>query len=242
MGAAPKCISGRTSYLRVRLAFHRYPQLIRTFCNRSRFGPPQACSARFSLAMGRSPGFGSTRDDCGGGPPRPFGLAFAPAPPVPGLASPPRPTRRLILQKARRHPEGLRPAGGARFQVSFTPLAGVLFTVPSRYWSAIGRRRCLALGRGRPRFPPGSSCPAVLTIQRHPSRPAFAYGALTRCGGPFQRPSASPSSDGEGPAAPSDPLVQPRGGIAGRLCRRPGLGSPRFARRYSGDPLSSSGY
>ena len=29
--AAPKCISGRTSYLRVRLAFHPYPQLIPQF-------------------------------------------------------------------------------------------------------------------------------------------------------------------------------------------------------------------
>jgi len=29
--AAPKCISGRTSYLRVRLAFHPYPQLIPRF-------------------------------------------------------------------------------------------------------------------------------------------------------------------------------------------------------------------
>ena len=37
--AAPQCISGRTSYLRVRLAFHPYPQLIRNFCNRYRFGP-----------------------------------------------------------------------------------------------------------------------------------------------------------------------------------------------------------
>ncbi len=36
--------------------------------------------------------------------PRPFGLAFAPAPRVARLASPPRTTRRLILQKARRHP------------------------------------------------------------------------------------------------------------------------------------------
>ena len=116
-GAAPKCISGRTSYLRVRLAFHRYPQLIRTFCNRSRFGPPQACSARFSLATGRSPGFGSFPDDSI----RPFGLAFAPAPPVPGLASPPGLTRRLILQKARRHPAcaRLRPAGSAWFQDLF---------------------------------------------------------------------------------------------------------------------------
>ncbi len=35
---------------------------------------------------------------------RPFGLAFAPAPRVARLASPPRTTRRLILQKARRHP------------------------------------------------------------------------------------------------------------------------------------------
>jgi len=37
---------------------------------------------------------------------RPFGLAFAPAPPVAGLTSPHRITRRLILQKARRHPAG----------------------------------------------------------------------------------------------------------------------------------------
>src|SRR5438876_4164852 len=39
--AAPKCISGRTSYLRVRLAFHPYPQLIQSFCNTRRFGPPR---------------------------------------------------------------------------------------------------------------------------------------------------------------------------------------------------------
>ena len=39
--ANPKAISGRTSYLRVRLAFHPYPQLIRAFCNIQRFGPPR---------------------------------------------------------------------------------------------------------------------------------------------------------------------------------------------------------
>ena len=39
--AAPKCISGRTSYLRVRLAFHLYPQLIPRFCNTGGFGPPR---------------------------------------------------------------------------------------------------------------------------------------------------------------------------------------------------------
>jgi hypothetical protein len=37
--AAPQCISGRTSYLHVRLAFHPYPQLIPLFCNTGEFGP-----------------------------------------------------------------------------------------------------------------------------------------------------------------------------------------------------------
>jgi len=38
--AAPKSISGRTSYRQVCLAFHPYPQLIRHVFNRDRFGPP----------------------------------------------------------------------------------------------------------------------------------------------------------------------------------------------------------
>ena len=52
---------------------------------------------------------------------RPFGLAFAPAPAVPALTSRRTTTRRLILQKARRHPDcsGLRPAGRAWFQDLF---------------------------------------------------------------------------------------------------------------------------
>ena len=75
------------------------------------------------------------------------------------------------------------------FRISFTPLAGVLFTVPSRYWFAIGRRGYLALGGGPPRFPPDSACPAVLTQEHHPTHPAVTYGTLTPSGGPFQRPS-----------------------------------------------------
>ena len=41
LDASPKAISGRTSYHQVRLAFHRYPQLIQRFCNISWFGPPR---------------------------------------------------------------------------------------------------------------------------------------------------------------------------------------------------------
>lgn len=49
------------------------------------------------------------------------------------------------MQKARRHPEGLRPLVGARFQVLFTPLLGVLFTFPSRYWFTIGLSEVFSL-------------------------------------------------------------------------------------------------
>ncbi|CAM9787832.1 unnamed protein product, partial [Phaeothamnion confervicola] len=52
----------------------------------------------------------------------------------PALASPRPPTRWLILQKARRHSlvSSDRPDASG-FRISFTPLAGVLFTIPSRY-------------------------------------------------------------------------------------------------------------
>ena len=40
-GASPKAISGRTRYLRVRLAFHPYPQVIAAVFNRRAFGPPR---------------------------------------------------------------------------------------------------------------------------------------------------------------------------------------------------------
>ena len=46
------------------------------------------------------------------------------------------------------------------------------------------------MGRGRPRFPPDVTCPAVLTIWAHSPAAAVAYGTLTPCGDPFQRSSA----------------------------------------------------
>ncbi len=78
-------------------------------------------------------------------------------------------TRRFILQKARGHafPDRSRDIAlpllvGIRFQVLFHSPPGVLFTFPSRYWFAIGRRGYLALGDGPPGFPQGFSCPVVL--------------------------------------------------------------------------------
>ena len=43
--AAPQCISGRTSYLHVRLAFHPYPQLIPPFCNTGGCAPRRLFTA-----------------------------------------------------------------------------------------------------------------------------------------------------------------------------------------------------
>ena len=42
-----------------------------------------------------------------------------------------------------------------RFQILFTPLAGVLFTFPSRYLFTIGRQVVLSLGRWSSQIPTG---------------------------------------------------------------------------------------
>ena len=131
--AAPQCISGRTSYLRVRLAFHPYPQLIRDFCNNHRFGPsrPVTDAAAWPWVAHTVSGLFLATIAL-------FTLGFPGASAVTALTRPLEVTRRVILQKARDHrtPEGATgshcmDAGG--FRLSFTPLAGVLFTVPSRY-------------------------------------------------------------------------------------------------------------
>jgi hypothetical protein len=76
------------------------------------------------------------------------------------------------------------------FRICFTPLDAVLFTLPSRYWCAIGRRRYLALEGGPPGFQRDLACPAVLPDPTA-SQTTFAYGTLTLSGRPFQRRSAS---------------------------------------------------
>ena len=177
---------------------------------------------------------------------RPFGLAFAPAPAVQrlNLATPTH-----SLAHSTKGTPSPPPTGGSSdrpeahgFRVCFTPLDGVLFTVPSRYWFAIGRDRYLALGRGRPCFPPDSACPAVLTIRNHSPGQAAGYGTLTPSGRPFQQRSPLPGRASDEPADSSIALVQPPPRIGGSLYRAVGLGSSRFARRYYGNPLCSSGY
>jgi hypothetical protein len=94
--AAPPCISGRTSYLRVRLAFHPYPQLIRNFCNSYRCGPSRPITGAAAWPW--------VAHTVSGLPPATnalFTLGFPRAPAVSALTGPLMVTRRVILQKAR---------------------------------------------------------------------------------------------------------------------------------------------
>ena len=82
-----------------------------------------------------------------------------------------------------------------RFQSLFTPLAGVLFTFPSRYWFTIGHQVVLSLGRWSSQIPTGflvsRRTQVPLTV-----RSGFVYGAITLFGRPFQvarLPSRCPS-------------------------------------------------
>ena len=88
----------------------------------------------FILPMRSSRGFASTAPNLYAL----FGLAVASAPPQNGLTLLTTVSRRIIMQKARRHPFplrgiGLRPLVGMWFQVHYPPLIGVLPIFRSRY-------------------------------------------------------------------------------------------------------------
>ena len=161
-GASPKAISGRTSYLRVRLEFLPYPHLIPALFNGRGFGPPLPLTAASAWARVDHPVSGLpllTK--------RPLQARFpyGSAPYALNLAStgssPDRSTKSTRSHALAHAPAACRhrvsgslslPSRGP-FHLSFTVL------------SAIGHCRYLAL-RGGPRaFPLGSSCPVVL---RHP--------------------------------------------------------------------------
>ena len=76
------------------------------------------CYHSFNLPMGRSHGFASTTTNYSAL----FRLAFATDPYLKYLTLLETVTRRLIMQKARRHPNGLRPLVSVRFQDLFHSL------------------------------------------------------------------------------------------------------------------------
>ena len=127
--ASPKAISRRTSYLRVRLEFHRYPQVIAGHCNERAFGPPWSFTSTSTCTWIGHPVSGLQHTTSAL-----FRLAFATAPVLQhlnlaiyrnSLARSTKSTRSLSLPLL----------VSIRFQVLFHSPPGVLFTFPSRYSS-----------------------------------------------------------------------------------------------------------
>ena len=98
--ASPKAISERTSYLRVRLEFLRYPQLIRYHFSGSRFGPPWSFTSTSAWPWIGHPVSGRIHLTSYAL----FRLALAAASHLKCLTLPDTFTRRTILQKVPDHP------------------------------------------------------------------------------------------------------------------------------------------
>ena len=177
--ASPKAISGRTSYLRVRLEFLRYPHLIRRLFNGGRFGPPWDFTPTSTWTWIGHPVSGPMHATS-----RPFQTRF-PSGFIPEglnlaayIRSPDHSTKGTIS-----HLDVLYVLVGSGFQVLFHSPPGVLFTFPSQYFSLSVTGEYLGLEGGPPCFPRGFTCPAVLWILlaaflfrlrgSHVLRPAF---------------------------------------------------------------------
>ena len=127
--ASPKAISGRTSYLRVRLEFLLYPHLIPTLFNGCGSGPPLPFTAASSWTWVGHPVSGLRLLTAAL-----FRLGFPPASHLKCLTSPAYATRRTVLQKVRGRTHMVLPQlVNTRFQVLFHSPPGVLFTFPSQY-------------------------------------------------------------------------------------------------------------
>ena len=139
--ASPKAISRRTSYLRVRLEFLRYPHLIPTLFNGCGFGPPLPLTAASTWTWIDHPVSGLLLLTLAL-----LRLGFPTAPHLKCLTLPVSVTRRTVLQKVRGCAyKALPQLVNTGFQVLFHSPPGVLFTFPSRYWFTIGHSLVFSL-------------------------------------------------------------------------------------------------
>ncbi len=190
--AAPKCISGRTSYLRVRLEFLPYPQLIPQFCNTGGFGPRRGLTLASPWPWVAHPVSGlicathrpvKTRFRCGSSALPHLNLAAQ-------INSPDHSSIGTPLA-ADAHPEG---------QASNTPLTACGYMVSgslsSPSWAAFHLSLTVLVRYRSPRvFSLGEWSPLLPTkflvlrgTQAVSGSPrVFVYRAITVCGGPFQK-------------------------------------------------------
>ena len=148
--ASPKAISRRTSYLRVRLEFLRYPQLIPCLFNDNEFGPPLDFTQASAWPWIGHPVSGLRHTTIS-----PYSDSVSlrlRTSPVLNLA-----IYRNSLDRSTKsttsHLNVLCLLVNIGFQVLFHSPPGVLFTFPSRYFSTIGHRGVFSLGGWSPRLP-----------------------------------------------------------------------------------------
>ena len=129
--ASPKAISGRTSYLRVRLEFLRYPHLIPTLFNGCGSGPPRNFTSASTWTWIGHPVSGlpalTLRPIQTWSP---FGSVALPLNLASTGNSPDRSTK-----STRSHLNVLPQLVNTGFQVLFHSPPGVLFTFPSQYYT-----------------------------------------------------------------------------------------------------------
>ena len=135
------------------------------------------CYHSFILPMGRSHGFASTITDYSAL----FRLAFATDPCLKHLSSPATVTRRLIMQKARRHSPGRTPTACKRMVSGSISLRYSRFFSPFLHstGSLSVSQEYLALPDGPGRFRQGFTCPALLRIPL--SITSITYTGLSPC-------------------------------------------------------------
>ena len=76
---------------------------------------------------------------------------------------------------------------GKRFQIYFTPLTGVLFTFPSRYWFTIGHFGVFSLTGWSRQIHAGFLVSRITRVSKHNGElEVFAYTTITFYGRPFQ--------------------------------------------------------
>ena len=148
--ASPKAISRRTSYIRVRLEFLRYPQLIPCLFNDNEFGPPLDFTQASAWPWIGHPVSGLRHTTIS-----PYSDSVSlrlRTSPVLNLA-----IYRNSLDRSTKsttsHLNVLCLLVNIGFQVLFHSPPGVLFTFPSRYFSTIGHRGVFSLGGWSLRLP-----------------------------------------------------------------------------------------
>ena len=214
--ASPKAVSGRTSYLRVRLEFLPYPHLIATLFNGCACGPPKPAKAPSSWTWVDHPVSGlriptispvKTRSPCGSVSSLTYPRRHTP------LAGP------FYKKYAVPHMTWFHSLWARGFRFSFTPLPGSFSPFP--HGTVLYRSLWVfSLGGWSPLFPARFHVSYSTLV---PSRPI----SLTRTG-------LSPSPAG----FPKTFLLRNVGTYDGpqpRDARHHGLGSSLFARRYLGN-------